>query len=78
MMISKKSDIRAYINQSPYFLESKSIFEEDEPGTFAEVEEELISLIAGSRGSPEFGEDWSHWLDENFKGLLQEAISIVV
>jgi len=77
-IFNNKKDIAAYVKASPEVLESKRAYEEDDPGGFDEVEEKLVSLISGSKGSPDFGEDWEEWLSNNFDELLQDAIGIVM
>jgi hypothetical protein len=77
IIIRNKKDIAAYIASCPVVLESKRAYEEDDPGSFAEVEAELVKLIA-SESVPDFGEDWEEWLSDNIEELLQEAISIVM
>ena len=77
-IIKTKQDIAAYIKKSPVVIAAKAAHEEDEPGGFEEVEEELVSMIAGAQGAPEFGDDWGPWLTENIEELLTDAISIVM
>jgi hypothetical protein len=77
-IFNNKKDIAAYLKSSPVVLESKRAYEEDDPGSFDEVEEELVSLISGSKGSPDFGEDWEEWLSNNLDELLTDAIEIVM
>lgn len=77
-IIATKKDIRAYIKQSPVVVESKAAYEEDDPESFGEVEDELVSLIAGSKDSPEFGTDWGTWLQDNIEELLRDALEIVM
>lgn len=78
LIIKTKKDIAAYIATSPVVLECKQAYEEDDPGSFKEVEDELVRLIASGEGSPDFGEDWEAWLSANIEELLQDAISIVM
>lgn len=76
MIISTKKNIADYIEKSPSYIEAEDEYEDDED--FEGVMDELVSLIAGHRDGPEFGEDWGTWLEENFDDLLEEAISVVM
>ena len=71
MIISKRSDIVAYIKKNEKVRETKEAYENDEE--FREVEKELVSLLQGADGHPEYGEDWTEWLADNIDELLQEA-----
>ncbi len=77
-IIQTKKDLLAYIRQVPVVVAAKEACEEDQPGFWKEVEEELVSLLAGHKESPDFGEDWSKWLEDNISEQLDEAISIVM
>ena len=79
MLIMKtKKDIATYISTSPPVLESKKAYEEDESEGFEEVTTELAKLLICGEGSPDFGEDWEEWLEDNIEEMLGEAISIVM
>ena len=74
-----KKDIAEFLKQSPMVAEAKRDFEEgEEPGAFDLVEDELVSLIAGAKEAPDFGEDWTTWLEDNLDELIDEAISILM
>jgi hypothetical protein len=77
-IIATKRDIRAYVRQVPAVRDSRTAYEEDDPGSFDEVEDELVSLIAGAKDGPEFGTDWEPWLQDNIDELLRDAIEIVM
>jgi len=70
-----KRDIAEFLKQSSVVAVERDNWEGHE--SFKEVEEELVSLIAGAKDSPDFGEDWGEWLEENIDELLGEAVSIV-
>ncbi len=73
-----KKEIATWVSKNSLVAESRKAAEEsDGPGAFEEVEEELVKLIAAGDNSPDFGEDWSEWLNENIDELLREAIAIV-
>ena len=76
MIVNKRSDIVAYVKENEQVRETKAAYEDDEE--FREVEKELVSLIQGADGHPEYGEDWTEWLEDNMDGLLSEAVSIVM
>lgn len=80
LIIRTEKDIADYVAKSPVVVACKQSYEEDVPGSFAEIWEELITLIA-SGGSfenrPSFGEDWESWLSVHVEELLQEAVDIV-
>lgn len=78
VIVRTKRDIAAYVKAVPVVVEAKAAYEEDAPGSFDEVETELVKLIAVADGSPDFGEDWGRWLEANVEELLQEAVSIVM
>jgi hypothetical protein len=78
LIIKTKKDILQYIKSSPVVVEVRDAYEEDQPDAFKEVEEELISLLAGAKEGPDFGEDWESWLKDNISEMLEEAISIVM
>lgn len=78
LIIKNKKDIAAYLETSPVVIETKRDYEQEDPGSFAEIEKELAKLIATGDGSPDFGEDWEKWLADNVEELLSEAIDIVM
>ena len=77
-IIKTKKDILAYIKVSPIVIEAKTAYEEDGSDDFDDIEEELVGLIAGAKGSPDFGDDWESWLKDNIDEMLRDAISIVM
>lgn len=81
LIIRTKKDIADYVAKSPVVTACKQDYEADVPGSFAEVEKELVNLIASGvsfKNSPDFGEDWEPWLSEHVEELLQEAVDIVM
>lgn len=78
LIIKTKKDIAAWVSKHPKVREAKRAAEEDDgAGSFDEVEEELVKLLAVGDGSPDFGEDWQSWLTDNIDEQLNEAIEII-
>jgi hypothetical protein len=69
-IFNSKKDIDLYIKNSPAFVTPASY---DEASREA-VRGELVDMMAGAMGSPDFGEDWGSWMNRNFAPLLAEAI----
>ena len=79
VIFKTKKDIAAWLTTSPEVVECKDSYEEvGDAGTFDEVAKTLVGLIAAGESSPDFGEDWEQWLEDNIEELLQEAVSIVM
>jgi hypothetical protein len=77
-IIKNKKELAAYVANLPEVIDSRVAYEENAPGSFDEVMEELIRLLASEEGSPDFGEDWGPWISLNISEMLEEAISIVM
>jgi hypothetical protein len=78
MIFNSMKDIATYVNACPEVIECKKAYEEDQPGAFDEIEDALVLEIVDFEGRPEYGTDWTEWLDDNIGEMLDEAVSIVM
>jgi hypothetical protein len=80
MIVRTKKDIAAYLETNTKVVECKKAYEEDEPGGFKEVFDELVKVVTRQdlKKHPTWGTDWTEWFNDNMDELLNEAVSIVM
>jgi hypothetical protein len=76
--IRNRKDIAAFVAVAPEVVETKVAYEDGAPGSFQEIENTLVDLIAKRKDRPTYGANWKSWLRENLDEFLREAIDIVI
>lgn len=76
MIIKTRKDLAAYVKTSPAVVEAKKAYDHEED--WKEVEKELVQVLNGMQGCPDYGEDWGAWLEDNIDEAIEEAVSIVM